>query len=276
MLTNDELKNEILNKIHKLGIKLVGFASIERWSHPPPNSPNTFKEWIPPEYYPQNIYPETKTVIVIGLPVPLPVIETTPSIYYHELYNTLNQLLDQKAYEIADYLTSKGYPSISLPRDAYSNIAELIKNPYTFFLHKHAAYLAGLGSFGQNNVLLTPEYGPRVRFTSILTTAQIKSTPLKNIDYCTHCHQCMLNCPIHAIPPETTDYFPPPVNKITCAKYSKKLRNQNIAPCGICIKTCPVGADRKTYHRQDPNIYTDSEKYSKHHKAWKHVQRKEN
>jgi epoxyqueuosine reductase QueG len=273
-MTPEDLKNEILNKCHKLGIKIVGFAPITRWSHPPKSLPNKFKEWIPPEYYPQNIYPETKTVIIIGLPVPLPIIETTPSIWYHEIYNTINQLLDQKAYEIADYLTSKGYPSISLPRDAYSNIDELIKKPYTFFSHKHAAYLAGLGSFGQNNVLLTPEYGPRVRFTSILTTAQIKPDPLKNTDYCTHCHQCMENCPIHAIHPENNEYFPPPINKKACAKHSKKLRNKNIAPCGICIKNCPVGADRETYHRQDLTIYTDQKKYSKHHKAWKHVQKK--
>ena len=272
-MISEDLKNEILTKIHELGIKIVGFAPIERWSHPPSNSPNNFKEWIPPEYYPENIYPETKTVIVIGLPVPLPIIETTPSIWYHELYKTINQLLDQKAYEIANYLTSKGYPSISLPRDAYNNINELIKKPYTFFSHKHAAYLAGLGSFGQNNVLLTPEYGPRVRFTSILTTASIQPTPLKNFDYCTHCHQCQNNCPCNAIPPENNEYFPPPVNKITCAKYSKKLREKNIAPCGICIKVCPVGADRKTYQRQNLNIYTDSRKYSKHHKAWKHVQK---
>jgi epoxyqueuosine reductase len=272
-MTSEDLKKELLVKCHKLGIKIVGFASIERWSNPPETLPNTFKEWIPPEYWPQNIYPETKTVIVIGLPIPLPIIETTPSIYYHELYKTVNHLLDEKAYEIADYLTSNGYPSLYLPRDAYGSIDQLIKKPFAFFSHKHAAYLAGLGSFGQNNVLLTPEYGPRVRFTSIFTTAHIKGDPLKNIDYCTHCHQCAISCPIQAINRETGEYFPPPVNKISCAEYSKKLRKNFKSPCGICIKTCPVGADRETYRRTDPTMYTAPEKYPQHYKAWKHVQK---
>jgi epoxyqueuosine reductase QueG len=65
----------------------------------------------------------------------------------------------------------KGYGSIYLPRDAYGDINILIDKPFAFFSHKHSAYLAGRGSFGHNNVLLTPEYGPRVRFTPIFTTA---------------------------------------------------------------------------------------------------------
>ncbi len=246
----DNLKQEILSKCNELGINIVGFAPVERWPNPPENLPNKFKEWIPRDYWPQNIYPDAKTVIVIGLPVPLPIIETAPSIYYHELYNTINNLLDQKAYEIANYLTSKGYPSISLPRDAYSNIDELIKKPFAFFSHKHAAYLAGLGSFGQHNVLLTPQYGPRVRFTSIFTTAKIKPTPIKNIDYCIHCNQCAQYCPVGALPTKnTSNEFIQPVDKILCAEHSKELRIKNIAPCGICIKNCPVGDDRETYHR---------------------------
>ncbi len=68
----------------------MGFAPVERWSNPPKELPNKFKEWIPEEFWPQSIYPETKTVIVIGLPVQLPIVETAPSIHYHELYKTVN------------------------------------------------------------------------------------------------------------------------------------------------------------------------------------------
>ena len=50
---------------------------------------------MPEEFYPQSIFPEARSVIVIGLPVHLPVLETTLSIYYHELYKTVNTLLDQ-------------------------------------------------------------------------------------------------------------------------------------------------------------------------------------
>ena len=86
---NSNQKAEILDKCARLDIPLIGVASVERWTMP------LFEPWIPEQFYPQNIFPEAQSVIVLGLPVSLPVIETTPSIYYHELYRTINSLLDQ-------------------------------------------------------------------------------------------------------------------------------------------------------------------------------------
>jgi len=143
------LKKEIIEKCRELQISLVGFAPVSRWEKPPKELPDTFSEWIPVEFWPQSIYPEAKTVIVIGLPVQLPILETAPSIYYYELYRTVNAALDSKAYELSNFLIFRGYPSIYLPRDAYGDIDVLLEKPFAFFSHKHAAYLAGLGSFGQ-------------------------------------------------------------------------------------------------------------------------------
>ncbi len=74
--------------------------------------------------------------------------------------------------KLSEFLNQKGYPSIYLPRDGYGDIKVLLKKPLAFFSRHHAAYLAGMGSFGQNNMILTPEYGLRVRFTSIFTSAE--------------------------------------------------------------------------------------------------------
>lgn len=268
-MKKNSIKKEILKKCEELQIPLIGFAPVIRWKNPPEALPNNFNEWIPEEFWPQSIYPETKTVIVIGLPVQLPIVETAPSIYYHELYNTVNEALDSKAYEISNFLTFKGYPSIYLPRDAYGDIDVLLEEPFAFFSHKHAAYLAGLGSFGQNNVLLTPEYGPRVRFTSIFTTAEIEGSKIKNKDLCTQCLACVKKCPVNAIREE--DDFPPPVDKIKCAQRSKKLRKDYISPCGICIKVCPVGDDRKIFNREDTSIYDENKTPEEYKSAWKHV-----
>ncbi len=267
----ENLKKEILKKCKNLGIPLVGFASVNRWANPPPELPNRLSPWIPREFWPQSIYSEAKTVIVIGLPVSLPIVETAPSIYYHELYKTVNSMLDSKACEISNFLVEKGYGAIYLPRDAYGDIKILIDKPLAFFSHKHAAYLAGLGSFGHNNVLLTPQYGPRVRFTSIFTEAEIPPDPIRPEDLCTHCLLCVKNCPVGAIP--KTGDFPPPVDKKLCAIRSAKLRDEYRSPCGICIKVCPVGNDRELFRRKNMSIYSGNKKFEKYHRAWEHVRR---
>ncbi len=276
MIKVKSIKEELVEKCKQMGIQLVGFAPVDRWSNPPEELPNKFREWIPEEFWPQSIFPEAKTVVVIGLPVQLPIVETAPSIFYHELYKTVNILLDSKAYEISNYLTERGYPSIYLPRDGYGDIDILLKNPMAFFSHKHAAYLAGMGSFGENNVILTEEYGPRVRFTSIFTTAKIEGDIITGEDLCTHCHRCATECPVNAIKEveltEESEESPLPMNKIACANRSKKLRKNYTSPCGICIKVCPVGRDRKLFNREDMSIYSDK-KNSPYRKAWDHVQK---
>ncbi len=203
-MKSQTVKKEVLRKSKSLGFPLVGFAPVKRWEHPPEELPNVLSPWIPEEFWPQSIYPEARTVIVIGLPVPLPIVETAPSIYYQELYKTVNSALDSKAYELANFLIEKSHGAIYLPRDAYGDIKILIDNPFAFFSHKHAAYLAGLGSFGHNNVLLTPQYGPRVRFTSIFTTVDIRAEPVKDKDLCKHYLLCVKNCPVKAIPQQGT------------------------------------------------------------------------
>lgn len=270
MMTDKILKKDLLKRCMELGIPMVGFAPVERWSNPPLELRNKFKDWIPEEFWPQSIYPEVKTVVVIGYPVQLPILETAPSIYYHELYNTVNTILDIKAYELSNFLIERGYPSIYLPRDAYGDIEVLLKKPLAFFSHKHAAFLAGLGTFGENNILLTEEYGPRVRFTSIFTTAEIEGNPIMSEELCLHCKRCVENCPVNAIENQNED-FVKPINKISCAKRSKELRKDFKSPCGICIKVCPVGKDREIFNRKDMNIYT-ADAAEEYKKAWKHVQ----
>ncbi len=141
---NDDLKAAVIEQCRKMEIPLVGVANTERWENPP---------WMPEDFYPQSIFPGARSVIVIGLPIHLPVIETTPSIYYHELYRTVNTLLDQYTYRLASFLNDRGHPSVFVPRDGYGSIEVLLKNPVAFFSHRHAAFLAGLGTFGVNNTI---------------------------------------------------------------------------------------------------------------------------
>ncbi len=64
---------------------------------------------------------------------------------------------------------------------------------------KDAAVLAGLGCIGNNNLLLTPQYGPRQRLRVMLTEAELPSTGTTDFDPCTDCPKpCVDACPQHA------------------------------------------------------------------------------
>lgn len=236
---NQDLKAAVLERCRRMEIPLVGVAGTDRWEHPP------FEPWMPEEFYPQSIFPEARSVIVVGLPVHLPVLGTAPSIYYHELYRTVNTLLDQYTYRLASFLNDHDYPSVFVPRDGYGGIEVLLKNPVAFFSHRHAAFLAGLGTFGVNNALLTPEYGPRVRFGSVLTAAKLPPDPLREEDLCTRCMRCVEACPAGAL--DGRDYPEGLTDKASCAKNSAELARRHISPCGVCITVCPVGEDRRHY-----------------------------
>jgi epoxyqueuosine reductase len=261
---SDGARELVQRKCRDLDIPLVGFASASRWDEP------LFEPWVPEAFRPRAIFPETETVIVIGMPVSLPVIESAPSIWYHELYRTVNSLLDQAGYRIASLLTAEGHPSAWVPRDGYGSIGVLMERPVAFFSHRHAAFLAGLGNFGMNNMLLTPEFGPRVRFASILTAAEIRPDPLHEKPLCVRCRRCVEACPVHAL--EGGDYPEGLTDKKTCATRSEDLQKRFISPCGICIKVCPVGADRTQFGREDAGMYDeDNTAFDRYHRAWNHV-----
>jgi len=258
------LREQVLRKCAELDIPLIGFAPADRWDTP------LFEPWVPEAFRPRAIIPETNTVIVIGLPVSLPIVETAPSIWYHELYRTVNALLDQEGYRIASWLTEAGYPSVWVPRDGYGSISVLKEKPVAFFSHRHAAFLAGLGNFGTNNVLLTPAYGPRVRFASIFTSAEIKPDPVREEPLCIRCMRCVKACPVKAL--DGRNYPEGITDKKMCATRAEALANRFISPCGICIKVCPVGEDRKRYGREDPALYgEDTPSFDGYRRAWKHV-----
>ena len=69
---------------------------------------------------------------------------------------------------------------------------------------RHCAYAAGLGEFGWNSLLLTPEFGPRNRFGAVLTTAELTPDPMyggPRLCDPSKCHVCEKMCPTGAIPP---------------------------------------------------------------------------
>ncbi len=220
---------------------MVGFAPVERWEE---------HADVPPAFRPQALWPQTRTVIVLGLPIPLPMLETTPSIIYTTLYNTANTELDQLAYQLCRILNAGGYGSIFMPRDGYGHISVLVDNPVAAFSQVYAAKYAGLGTVGYHHMLLTPEYGPRVRFVSVLTTLELAGSPLPTGDLCSRCMLCATQCPTRAFTIDKGRAIAE-MDKRACALYHVRLREALRFPCGVCAKVCPTGRDRALYGREE-------------------------
>ncbi|MHA2394968.1 MAG: hypothetical protein ACXAEX_23820 [Promethearchaeota archaeon] len=113
-------------------------------------------------------------------------------------YARLNDMLNQAAFRIARLLEREGYISTPIPAarpyDAYM--------PRGAFSNRHAAVAAGLGEFGWNTLLVTPESGPRVRLVSVLTEAELMPNPLYSGEkLCNRdgCEVCVSVCPVKAI-----------------------------------------------------------------------------
>jgi epoxyqueuosine reductase len=212
------------------GADLAGVAPVERLKDAPRG------------HRPQDILPEAKSVIVVGRRILDSVMEQLSRnplmrmTWHHHMYSHLNTLNSTLCYEISLLLEKKGYWAIPIqPTTPY------IKEKFWgISSHRHAAVAAGLGVFGMNNLVLTPQFGPRVRWDQVITSACLEpSSPLKK-KLCIKCFACRKNCPVQAWDKDGN------FNKAVCAFYMEWDRKTQVCyePCGLCIKVCPLGRNR--------------------------------
>lgn len=259
-----ELKNNIINEAKNLGVDIIGFASADTWEK--------FND-TKPEYFPKNIWSDTQSIIVLGIQIFLPMLETTPSIVYSELYNTTNRILDETAYKLANYLNRLGHQAFFFPRDGYGDISVLVEKPAAAFSHVLAGKYAGLGTIGYNHTLLTKEFGPRVRLVSVLTSAKISADSVIEEEFCLKCGLCKKCCPTSSF--DDGEGLIANMNKKRCAEYHSELKDSFRYPCGVCIKVCPVGEDRKIYGNNSAKYlkekeYIDTKNLPEEYAGWVH------
>jgi len=133
----------------------------------------------------------------------------------------LDHELNWIGYKIAKFLRKNGWSALYLPAGKQNGRFRTAP-----FYHMPAMYLAGLGTLGLNCSILTPQFGPRVFVTSIITDAQLPAGQQMDEELCTQCGLCEQNCPIGAIDGKGWK------NPFACASYGC---------CGTCIAICPVG-----------------------------------
>lgn len=245
-MADGSLKARVKREAKALGAELVGFAPVSRWTE--------HGSEVAEQYRPQSVWSKTKTVIVLGVPMLLPIIESTPSINYTVMYDTTNVLLDQIGYRLAVYLNNLGHASIFMARDGYGSLDILLKKMPGCFSQVYAGKFAGLGTIGYSHNLLNPKYGPRVRYVSVLTEASIPGDRMLKKELCNKCGVCKKLCPTQAFT-DRKDSIIAEMDAIKCTRHHQVLLNEKRWPCGVCAKVCPVGEDRKLYKSTNIGFY---------------------
>jgi len=118
----------------------------------------------------------------------------------------MNCHLDVISYTMARYFEDAGWRAVPI---SASNIWRY--RPYkglkaTFapdMSHIYASVAAGLTELGYSGLAMSPEYGPRNRFVSIITDAPLAPTPLlPGGTLCDRCGQCIKHCATEALSKE--------------------------------------------------------------------------
>lgn len=169
-------------------------------------------------------------------------------LYREANYNYINNRLNQAALRLTLFLQARGFRSTYFPAtfgQAFRSFHDMMPGHVGLFSQRHAAVRAGLGEFGLNNVVVTPEYGPRVRFGSVITRAPLEVSPLLEEKSCLgiDCSLCVEKCGGQAITLlpsfDRNAVWLDPVSRT-----EKPLCRENRGKVfchGRCVKVCPVG-----------------------------------
>ena len=166
-----------------------------------------------------------------------------PTAVYARHYVTANALLDQITFRLVGFIQGKGYRA--LPVHASQQVGE--KRWYGAISHKAVARGAGLGWIGESLLLVTPQYGPRVRLATVLTDMPLSAgAPLARA--CGDCRACIAACPAGALRGVGDVEFPESrelaLDTPACAGRLDFFEHEPYVGqpvCGLCVQACPVG-----------------------------------
>ena len=197
------MRDKIIELAKKLDADIVGFAPASRIDKDDP----VFK-----------IFPQTKTVIGLGYRILRGIfrgVEEGTTYYQYTTMGVENleeTVMPMTLLRVANFIESEGYIAVpqrinplilnetgtTNPEVDYTDVYHGVKaeNQLNFL---DCAVKCGLGERSKINSLLTPEYGPFVRYCFILTDMELEATPLLNKGLCDGCGECIKACPGRAI-----------------------------------------------------------------------------
>ena len=191
-----------------LGADLVGIASADvlNATPPDPSVPQT----------PERISPFCKSVIVIASRIPVAVFRAKSSVAVQYMDMLVLRRMDRIAAKLSAVLEDAGYPTFVTA--AQETDWDYKRASYGRLSTRHLGVEAGLGSLGLDVNILTPEFGPRVYLTGILTELELEPDGRTTEQVCIgeSCSRCLHCCPTDAV-----EHFN--LNKRACAKAAQEF-----------------------------------------------------
>jgi epoxyqueuosine reductase len=161
--------------------------------------------------------------------------------YRHHAYDLVNRRLDDISSRLSSVLQREGRRV--LPVQAAGRVDD--ERLCGMVSHKLVAHLSGLGWIGKSCLLVTPQAGPRVRWTTILTDAPLQSTGAPMDERCGTCDECVAICPVGAFTGEPFRESEPREVRYDarkCKLYKDEIgKSANKVVCGMCVYVCPYG-----------------------------------
>jgi epoxyqueuosine reductase len=188
------------------------------------------------------LLPETKSIVVLAMEIFPEVLtqtrpeRTTGQVSMNDMYTThlayINSRLTKAAYDVAHACRSHGMKALPLHAIGCPTDTRFLQAAFSY---KSAAAATELGYIGRNGLLLTHDFGPRVRLSVCLTEAQFKPVEEKAVtNMCTNCNICIKGCPAGALKmPEDGESYS--INRFACASFRYAAGG-----CAECMRLCPA------------------------------------
>ncbi len=191
---------EVKEAARKFGADLAGIAAIEKL------------RYLPDETNPLSIHSRAKSVIVLARKVlrgSLRGVEQNSeyeSTYPHYgLYGLEDNFLAKTTYDLTIWIERYGFEAV--PLFAYETeyqpagipVAPEKPAPNVILPYQILAQAAGLGEIGLNGLFLTPEFGPRQRFSILVSDAELEADAPFKPHICDDCQACIKACPLGAL-----------------------------------------------------------------------------
>jgi epoxyqueuosine reductase QueG len=200
--------SEVKARALALGADLAGIASAKTLNAFPPDPrwPQT----------PERISPYVKSVIVIVQRIPVGAFRCKQNVPVQYMDMLVLRKMDLVAARLAQELERAGHPSFVVP--AQETEWSYKRASYGRLSTRHLGIEAGLGTFGLEVNILTPEFGPRVYLTGVLTELELEgSTPItEQVCIGESCSRCLHSCPGDAV-----RHFG--IDKRACAEHAQEF-----------------------------------------------------